>query len=503
MKETNNSMVLLSLLVGMFITAIEINIVSTAMPSIVADLGGFSLLSWVFSAFLLTQVVSIPIYGKLADLFGRKPVFVTGVLIFLAGSLACGLAPSMNMLIIFRFIQGIGAGAVHPIALTIVGDIYPLRERARVQAYISTVFGVSAVIGPALGGIFVQYTSWAWVFWINIPLGILAIIGVSLFLHEKIEQRNPSIDYLGSGLLFITISSLMIVLIQGGVTWAWDSMRILVLGTLFLTGMILFIFHEGRATEPVMPLMLWKNRLIAVPNLASLTSGIVMIGVTAFLPTYVQGIMGGSPMAAGFAIGGMSLGWPATACVTGRLMLRLGPRKTAAAGGVMLLLGSLLLVNLHPQQGPLYAAISAFFIGNGMGLTAVTSTLSIQNSVDWQMRGAATASNQFMRILGNTLGAAFLGSILNSYMSGYLKTNAGKVQLSSGLDATTILLDPNQRQSLSQGALEVMREGLAISLHNVYMAVFVLAVLTLILTINFPETHKTLQKSEVSANKAG
>ena len=501
-KETNRAMTLVSLIVAMFITAIEGTIVATAMPSIVAELGGFSLLSWVFSAFLLTQVITIPLYGKLADLFGRKPVFIGGTIIFLIGTLACGLAPSMTLLIVFRFIQGIGAGAVQPIAVTIVGDLYSLKERATVQGYISSVFGISSIIGPALGGVFVQYVSWSWVFWINIPLGILAITGISLFLHENVEKKNHRIDYLGSGLLFVTVSSLMIVLIQGGVNWAWVSTPVFTLGALSVAGMILFISHERRVPEPLMPMMIWNHRLIAISNFAALATGIVMIGVSVFLPTYVQGIMGRVPMVAGFTLSAMSLGWPLASTVTSRLIVSLGPRRTAVAGGVMLLFGSLFLITLHPQQGPVYAGIGAFFIGVGMGLTTTTFIVSIQSSVDWKMRGAATASNMFMRMLGNTIGAAVLGSILNGFMSCYLRANASKAQLPVELDVTNILLDPVKSRSLSRGVIEVLREGLAISLHNVYLGVFALSVITLVLVIVLPKKQKAFQQADVPAFEA-
>lgn len=495
-KETNRPMVLASILTAMFITAIEGTIVATAMPSIVAELGGFSLFSWVFSAFLLTQVVTIPVYGKLADLFGRKPVFMTGTVVFLIGTLACGLAPTMTMLIVFRFIQGIGAGAVQPMAVTIVGDIYSIKERASIQGYISSVFGVSSIIGPALGGIFVEYIRWSWVFWINIPLGILAMVGISLFLHEKVEKRNHHIDYPGSGLLFLTIGSLMIVLIQGGVSWAWISKQVFLLAALFITGLVLFIVREMRAAEPVMPMAIWRNRLIAVSNFASLTTGAVMIGVSAFIPTYVQGIMGRSPMVAGFTLSAMSIGWPLASTLAGRLVISLGPRRTALGGGVMLLLGSLFLITLHPQQGPVYAGIGSFFIGLGMGLSSTTFIISIQSSVDWKMRGAATASNLFMRMLGNTLGAAVLGSILNSFMSGYLRLNAGKAQLPAKLDVTNILLDPNKSGSLSAGVLEVLRKGLTMSLHNVFVGVCILSAVSLLLVVFLPKKQKEFTKSE-------
>lgn len=491
-KNTNRTLVLASIIVAMFISAIEGTIVATAMPSIVAELGGFSLFSWVFSAFLLTQVITIPIYGKLADLFGRKLVFIIGTIIFLVGTVACGFAPTMKMLILFRFIQGIGAGAIQPIATTIIGDIYTVRERATIQGYIASVWGISSIIGPALGGIFVQYVHWAWVFWVNIPLGILAISGISLFLHEELDKRKHHIDYLGSGLLFVSISSLMIVLIQGGVNWAWNSAQVLLLAALFIAGLILFILHEHKAEEPVMPMSIWKNRLIAIANFASLTTGIVMIGVSVYLPTYVQGVLGRTPMVAGFTLSMMSIGWPIAATLTGKIMHRFGPRKTAVSGGIMLLLGSALLLYLQPGQGLIIAGIGAFLIGVGMGLASTTFIVSIQSSVDWRTRGAATASNMFMRMLGNTVGAAVLGGILNGVMTGYLKVNAGKAQLPAQLDVTNVLLDPNKRNSLSQGVTEVLRGGLSSSLHYVYLAVFALSIISLILVVLLPKEQKPL-----------
>ncbi len=486
-KETNRPLVLASIIIAMFITAIEGTIVATAMPSIVADLGGFSLFSWVFSAFLLTQVITIPVYGKLADLFGRKPVFIIGTLIFLFATVGCGFSHSMKMLILFRLFQGVGAGAIQPIATTIVGDLYSIQERAKVQGYISSVWGISSIVGPALGGVFVQYLHWSWVFWVNIPLGILSILGLSLFLHEKVEKRDHRIDYLGSGLLFAAISSLMVILIQGGVSWPWVSIPTLILGILFIVGITVFIRHEFRAPEPVMPMSIWQNRLISVSNFAALTSGIVMIGVSVFLPTYVQGVMGRTPMVAGFTLSMMSIGWPLAATLAGRLMLSLGARKTALAGGILIIVGSAGLVGVRPEQGPVLAAIGSFFVGVGMGLTSTTFIVSIQSAVEWKMRGAATASNMFMRMLGNTVGAAFLGSILNAAMNTYLKSNAGKAKLPVNLDVTNILLDPVKRKGLSHGALQLLKSGLSQSLHSVYLGVLGVAALTLLLVVFLPK----------------
>ena len=278
--KTNHKLVLISIILAMFIAAIEGTIVATAIPSIVADLGGFSLFSWVFSSFLLAQAVTIPIYGKLADLYGRKPIFTFGILVFLTGSVLCGFAKTMNMLILFRLIQGLGAGAVQPIATTIVGDIFTMTERARIQGYISSVWGISSILGPGLGALFVQYISWSWIFWVNIPIGVFAICGIWFFMGETVHKQEHTIDYIGSALIFISISALMVVFIQAGTVWAWSSAPVLLLSGVCLVGIYLFIRQEKRAAEPIMPLEIWKDSLIVVSNLATLTTGVVLIGVS-------------------------------------------------------------------------------------------------------------------------------------------------------------------------------------------------------------------------------
>lgn len=493
-KKTNRPMVFASIIVAMFITAIEGTIVSTAMPSIVGELGGFSLFSWAFSTFLLAQAVTIPIYGKFADLKGRKPIFTFGVVIFLIGSVLCGLAQSMKMLIFFRLLQGIGAGAIGSISTTIIGDIYNIEERAKIQGYISSVWGISSIVGPALGGIFVQYLHWSWVFWVNIPLGIISLAGIWLYLHEEVEGKEHQVDYPGAALLFIYISSLMFIFIEGGVTWPWVSWPIFILTGLFLLSFILFIKQEKRAVEPVMPLQIWRNPLIAVANIASLTTGAVMIGVTTFLPTFVQGVMGLSPTVAGFTLCAMSIGWPLASAFSGKIMLRYGYRKTSIAGGIILILGAIFFLTLVPEKGPIWAGIGSFLIGVGMGLTSTTFIVSIQSSVDWQTRGVATASNMFMRILGNTIGAALLGGILNIRMSSFLKAQPANIKIPQGLDITNVLLEPQKRASLSNEVLEVLKKGLTISLHNVYWGVFILSIVSLLLVL-FLQDHKKDEKT--------
>src|SRR5262245_10864737 len=327
------ALVLAAAMMAIFMAAVESTIVATAMPSIVADLGGFSLFSWVFTAYMLTQAVSIPIYGRLADLHGRKPVFFAGTSVFLVASTLCGFAHTMPVLVSLRALQGLGAGAIQPIATTIVGDIYTPAERARVQGYISGVFGVSAIIGPALGAFLVQHGSWPIIFWINLPIGLAAFVMFALFLHERLEPRPHHVDYLGSALLALGAGAPMMALVQSATLTRVTMIALLAVGVVALTVLVL---HERRTAEPMLAHRLWRNRFIAIGNLGAFTLGALMMGVTAFLPTYVQAVLGESASSAGLVLTGMSIAWTLASIVGGRLMIRTSYRTTATLGAVAL-----------------------------------------------------------------------------------------------------------------------------------------------------------------------
>lgn len=489
-RETKRPLVLVTVMLAMFMGAIEGTIISTAMPAIVGELGGFALYSWVFSAYLLMNAVTVLIYGKLSDLFGRKPILTFGIIIFLIGSILCGMAETMEMLILFRFIQGFGAGAVAPIATTIVGDIYTKEERAKIQGYLSSVWGISAITGPALGGLLVEYVSWHYVFWINVPLGILAIAGLWLFLHENVEKKKHKIDYPGAILLTVAISSLMIVLVEAGTNWAWTSLNTIGLTGISIVAFFLFIFQEQRAEEPMMPFNIWRERSIFIANMTSLTTGVMLIGISSFLPAFVQGVMERSPIVAGFTLTSMSIGWPIAAAVAGRLLLNIGYRTTSLIGGASLILGSIMFVTLTPEAGPLWAAAGSFLVGVGMGLTSTAFIVSIQSTVAWQQRGIATAANMFMRNLGNTVGAALLGGILNSSIISFMKKNGGDGQDLS-IDTTNVLLKETERMKLPLELKEILQNALTNALHSVYLVVLVFAVVSMLFILFLPKNEKT------------
>ncbi|SDM30201.1 MDR family MFS transporter [Sediminibacillus halophilus] len=489
-SKTKRPLVLAALVISMFMAAIEGTIVATAMPNIVGDLGGFSVYSWVFSAFLLMQAVTTLIYGKLSDLFGRKPIFLIGVVIFLTGSLLCGLATTMTMLVVFRVVQGLGAGAVQPIVTTIVGDMYTVEERSKIQGYLASVWGISSVVGPLLGGFIVRFSDWAWIFWMNIPLGIIGMIGVIIFFHEDVTKEKKSIDYLGSSLFFIAISALIVVLVQGGAAWAWTSPQILTLIGVFIIGALLFIWQETKATAPMMPLGIWNNKLITIANLATLTSGMMMIGLSSFLPTYVQAVMGYSAIVAGFTLCTMSIGWPISATIAGHLVLKIGFRPTAILGGIALGIGGLLFVFLDPDKGPVYAGISSFVVGVGMGLSSTTFIVSIQGSVDWKTRGVATSLNMFMRIIGSALGAAVLGGVLNMRMNQLMQDSVGAGSDIIDSSSTNALLDETMRSRLPENALVQLQDSLSTALHAVYIGLFAIGLITFALTLFFPKIER-------------
>ncbi len=487
-RKTIRPYVLATVMLAMFMAAIEATIVATAMPAIVAELEDFSLYSWVFSSYLLMNAVTVLIYGKLSDLFGRKPVLTLGIIIFLIGSILCGMASSMEILIFARFVQGFGAGAIMPIATTIVGDIYTKEERAKIQGFLSSVWGISAIMGPAIGGMLVEFVSWRFVFWINIPLGILAIVGLYLFLHENIEKRKPQIDYGGAIFLTIGVTSFMFILVEGGVRFEWLSIPVLLLVLLSLLSFTAFVLYEKKVDEPMMPFDLWKKRSILIANLTSLTTGVMLIGLSTFLPTFVQGVMEEKAIVAGFALTAMSIGWPLAAMISGRAILTIGFRTTSILGGISLILGSIVFILLSSNDSPVFAAFGSFLVGVGMGLTTTAFIVSIQSTVEWNKRGVATATNMFMRNVGSTLGAALLGGILNSQLLSFFTSKGVENELN--LDSTTLVLDEHQRTSLTSQARMLLQEALEIGLHNVFLVILGFAILSFILITFLPKKEK-------------
>jgi EmrB/QacA subfamily drug resistance transporter len=405
--------VLIAVMLTTGLVAIDSTIIATAVPSIVSSVGGFAQFPWLFSIYLLAQAVTVPVYGKLADVFGRKPVMLAGIGLFLLGSILAGAAWSMGALIAFRAVQGLGAGAVQPMSLTIVGDLYSLRERAKVQGYMASVWAMSAVIGPTLGGVFSEYVSWRWIFFVNIPLCLLAAAMIMRRFSEQVQRSRPRIDYAGAATLTAALTLLILGLLEGGQAWAWDSapsIAVLAGGVVLL---VVFVLVERRAADPVVPLQLLRVRLIVATCLVAACVGAVLLGLTSYVPTYVQVALGTGPLIAGFALAALTLGWPLSASQSGRVYLRLGMRVTALIGAVVVLAGTLLLLQLDQHSSVLHVAITCFVIGLGMGFTAAPALIAAQAAVDWQQRGVVTAANMFFRSLGSAVGVAVFGAVVN------------------------------------------------------------------------------------------
>ncbi|HEY6432491.1 MAG TPA: MDR family MFS transporter [Acetobacteraceae bacterium] len=464
-------LVLAACMMATFMAAVESTIVATAMPSIVAELGGFNLLSWVFSAYLLAQAVTIPIYGRLADLYGRKRVFFIGAGLFLAGSTLSGFAPSMSILVGCRVLQGFGAGAVQPIAYTIVGDIYTPSERARIQGMLSGVFGIAALIGPPLGAFLVEQVDWRLVFWINLPIGAAAIAMIAALFHERHRARPHVIDFGGAALLVMGVAALVFAAGQGQVLGAAAVVGLLFAGAAALGALALW---ERRAAEPILPLRLLTDRVIVIGSLGGGTIGAVMMSVTVFLPTYVQAVMGRTPMVAGIVLSTMSVAWTLASIAAGRMMVRTSYRRTAILGAVTLLIGAGLLIGMVPGSGPLWAGAGALAIGMGMGFCNTTFIVSVQGHVPWAERGSATAAQMCMRMIGQSLGAAISGSVLSLGLPG------------EAANAVDRLLNLSARAAMSPAELHSLIHAVAGSLRNVYLLSATLALATLVLVLRLP-----------------
>jgi EmrB/QacA subfamily drug resistance transporter len=478
-------LVTVALFVATFLVALDSSVVSTAMPTVIGQIGGIRLYAWVFSAYLLTSTVTVPIYGKLADLFGRKPVFLFATVTFLIGSILCGQSQTMEQLIAFRLLQGLGAGGVLPITQTILGDVFPLEQRARITGLFSTIWGVAGLLGPGIGGFLTEQVSWRLVFYVNLPLCVLSIILTSAFLHERIQRRSHSIDYLGAITLSASVTSLLL-----GLQTTDNLPQQVVLYVLAVGLLPVFVWQEQRAPEPMIPLWLFRRRLIGISTLGGLLLGIALYGQSTFLPPFVQGVMGATPTVSGFVLASSSISWPVASTIGGRLLLKWGFRGPCVLGGALLTVGFLMLLLLTPDSGLWVPAAIEFVLGLGFGFYAVVTLLAAQAAVGWEHRGVVTSSNQFARNIGGTVGVSVAGAIFAAGMA----SNAG-----AGVNPNEVL-SSSLRAGLSAVDLGVLQNVLADSLRPVYVLFIVVSVLATLVAALLPSGTPS-QASDAGSNK--
>jgi len=478
------------------------------MPRIISDLGGFSQYTWVTTAYIITSAVTVPITGKLTDIYGRKIFYLGGLAIFVLGSVLCGLSHSMNQIIIFRGFQGIGAGVIMANAFTVIGDLFPPAVRGKYQGFMSAVFGLSSIIGPSMGGYITDNLSWHWVFFVNVPLGLIVILlFIFFFPNIKTDNLKHSIDYPGVVLLILGVVPLMLALSWGGVEYAWGSVQIIGMFVFSAAALSIFIWVESRSKEPIVPLGIFKDRIVSISSvLIFLTSG-GMFGSIVFIPLFFQGVLGATATASGNFVTPMMLGVVFGSAISGQVLSRAGGhyRLQGAVGLGVMAIGMWLLSQMNMDTSNGIAVRNMVITGFGLGVTMPLYMLAVQNAVPYAVLGAATSTTAFFRSIGGSVGLAVFGSVMNNRFAAEimtkLPTDFTKLLPPQQLDTLThnpqALMNPeaqNQLQgiignlgdkgaALLQQVMHALRESLSLSISNVFLYSFMAIIVAFI--INF------------------
>jgi EmrB/QacA subfamily drug resistance transporter len=489
------TLITLGIMLSLFLASMEGTVVATAMPTIVAQLGGLSIYSWVFSVYLLTSTTTGPIYGKLSDLYGRKRVYIFSLALFLAGSLLCGQAQSMEQLILYRAVQGLGAGGILPLVFTIIGELFNLEQRARMQGLLSGVWGVSSIIGPLIGGFLVDQVAWQWVFYINLIPGLLA--GGLVWFAWKDSQREPrtaAVDFAGAALLTGAVFCLLLGMEQlgassgSGVTTAGLSIGGGNGWSLLMASAVLFaglVWVERRAADPMLPLALFRDRLFAVSIVNGVLAGWAMFGGLNYVPLFVQAVLGTTATQAGISLTPMSLAWTVFSVVGSALLLRMGYRTLALIGMILLTAGNFLMAQIGTQTSLLQVMVNVALMGAGMGLAVPAFLIAVQSTVPRHQLGTATSTLTFSRSIGGTLGVSVMGVFLSTQLAGLLQASGidpGSVSLDS-------LVDPVAASTLSPAAAaleEPLRQALAAAIANLFLIAFAAALLGTLVVLFAP-----------------
>ncbi len=471
MRQTNRRLTVAALLLGMFLAAMEATAVATAMPTVIGDLGGVEYYSWIFTIYMLTSTITVPIYGKLSDLVGRKPILMFGMTLFLIGSVASGFSTNIQQLILFRAIQGLGAGAVQTTSLTIVGDIFSLKERGRVQGVFAAVWGFSGIAGPLLGGFIVRYTSWHWIFFINIPFGLASLAVLAFAYHENVVKQKRQMDIWGAILLSVGVLALLAF---GNGIYAW------VTGPVALGSLLAFWLVEKKAPEALLPVDLFSQRLIVLSAALSFLCGAAMFTSVTYLPLYFQGVLLKDPAAAGMVMTPLLIGWPTASTFSGRLIPKFGFYTFVFWGTLIMLLATLGLATCIQLQHMSFAFYAAnFFLGFGMGLINTALVLAVQTNVPWDRRGVATASTLFFRSIGGTIAVGVLGGLMRLL----LKKDG---QVSDAMINQLLASGHAAGPQLSPAEASVLSSHLAAALQPVFWVVLVFVIISFAMGLAFP-----------------
>ncbi len=472
-------LVTLGIMFSLFMASMEATVVATAMPTIVGHLGGLAIYSWVFSAFMLASTTSVPVFGKLSDIYGRRPVYAAAMALFLLGSFLCGTAQSMLQLIIYRAVQGLGAGGLLPLAFTLIGDMFTLEQRAKMQGLFSGVWGVSSIIGPLLGGFLVDQISWHWVFFINLGPGLAAGLLVWLAWRDRpreVDAPVPQVDWLGALLLITGVVALLMGLFELGTALGWG---LLALAALLLAGLV---WVERRAAEPILPVPLFKDRIFATACGQGVLSGWAMFGSLSFVPLFVQAVLGTSATSAGATLTPMLLGWVFASIIGSRLLLHRSYRSLALAGMLLLTLGALLMSRISVNASQTSLMFNLTLMGIGMGLSIPAFLIAVQSTVQPRHMGAATSTLQFSRSIGGALGVSVMGVVLSFQLAANLAA-AGVDPAAISVDS---LLDPVAQAAASLAMEDTLRSALAGAIQGVFVMAFIAAGLGLLATTLAP-----------------
>jgi EmrB/QacA subfamily drug resistance transporter len=467
-----------ALMLVLLLASLDQTIVSTALPTIVGDLGGINHLSWVVTAYLLTSTVSTPIYGKLGDLFGRKRILQTAVALFLVGSVLCGAAQDMTQLIVFRGLQGLGAGGLMVLTIATVGDLVSPRERGRFQGLFGAVFGFSTIIGPLIGGFFVEHLTWRWIFYINLPIGLLAFAIIGIVFHSKVQTRKPSIDYAGAALLAVGLTATVLFTSLGGTTYPWDSWMIRGLIALAVVSTLGFVAIEARAKEPIVPLRLFLNRNFAVAAVVGFIVGLSLFGAVTFLPLYLQVVQGQAPSQSGLLLTPMMAGVLLTSIGSGRLITRTGRYKIYPVLGTVVMTVGLLLLSMLAVDTPLWiVSADMVVVGLGLGMLMQVLVLIAQNAVDYQYLGVATSTSTLFRSIGGSIGLAIFGNVFATE----LNTELAK-RLPAGVQLPAAGINPRALDQLPPAIRTLILPAFTSALHPVFLLAAALGAMAFVLT---------------------